>query len=71
MVGGLDCFCTFVAGSPGEHPRDLYSAAAIFQSWKRVPFPSAKGLGMLVNTFKMATEKTANDFHISLVFCSF
>ena len=21
--GGLDCFCTFVAGSPGEDPRDL------------------------------------------------
>ena len=20
--GGLDCFCTFVAGSPGEDPRD-------------------------------------------------
>ena len=22
-MGGLDCFCTFVAGSPGEDPRDL------------------------------------------------
>ena len=49
--GGLDCFCTFVAGSPGEHPR-ICSVAAIFQSWKRVLFPSAKGLvGRLVNTF--------------------
>ena len=22
-MGGLDCFCTFVAGSPGEDARDL------------------------------------------------
>ena len=22
-MGGLDCFCTLVAGSPGEDPRDL------------------------------------------------
>ena len=37
-------------------------------SWKRVPFPSAKGLGISVNTF---WQKTVNDCHISLVFCSF
>ena len=36
-------------------------------SWKRVPFPSAKGLGISVNTF---WQKTVNDCHISLVFCS-
>ena len=22
-MGGLDCLCTFVAGSPGEDPREL------------------------------------------------
>ena len=22
-MGGLDCFCTFVAGFPGEDPRDF------------------------------------------------
>ena len=22
-MGGLDCFCTFVAGYPGEDPQDL------------------------------------------------
>ena len=22
-MGGLDCFCTFVAGSPGEDSQDL------------------------------------------------
>ena len=29
-MGGLDCFCTFVAGSPGEDSQDC-SAAAILQ----------------------------------------
>ena len=22
-MGGLDCFCTFIAGSPGKDPQDL------------------------------------------------
>ena len=29
-MGGLDCFCTFVAGSPGENPREC-STATILQ----------------------------------------
>ena len=46
---GLDCFCTYVAGSPGERPTGFVAPPPICRwSWKRVPLRSAKGLGMLV-----------------------
>ena len=68
-MGRLDCFYTFVAGSSGKDPSGFVAPPPFCRwSWKRVPFPSAKGLGILVNTL---WQKTVNDCHISLVFCSF
>ena len=38
--GKLDCFCTYLVGSPGGRPTGFVAPPP--------PFPSAKGLGMLL-----------------------
>ena len=39
VMGGLDFFCTFVVGSPGERPAELFSVAAVLEfELKRRPF---------------------------------
>ena len=49
---GLDCFCTFIAGFPGEDPRNFAN-----ETGNDVPFPSAKGLVMLVNAFSQNGDR--------------